>query len=188
MSSEVTAEPGHPIAGTGANRYQECLRALGSWLDERHAKQFTLLETPEDYIVIVEGGETGLEIEEVHFTHRELLKRDREMAGKRSIIIKDDEGHASNLTLEAAGYSDFLRALGAELDEAEGDGIFFVKIGDGFALTYNYVAATEGYFWHKRHVVVDKLGTERLLTAAHSRRRPVPQRSSLRSLFKRSRP
>jgi hypothetical protein len=188
MSSDVKGErDDRPVAGTGANRYQECLRALGSWLDERHAAQFTVLETPENFIVILEGGPNGVDVEEVHFTRRELLKRDREMTGKRALIFRDDENEVSNLTVEAAGYRDVLRALGAELDEAKGDGIFFVKVGDGFVLTYNYVAATEGYFWHKRHVIVDKVGAEKMLTAAHMRRRAVPQRSSLRSLFRRSR-
>ena len=108
------------------------------------------------------------------------------MSGKRAFILRDEGPEAPDLSLETVGFRDFLRALGAELDEAQAAGVVLIRLQSELVLTYNYVASTEGYFWHKRHVIVDPTSAKRLLTAAHTRRRPAPPKSGLRGLFKRT--
>src|SRR5947209_7844131 len=100
--------------------YQRMLRAIGSFLDQERPDEFTVLEVPDGFSVVMGRGKGDSKLEEVHFTRATLAdKAEQLMRGRRPSLRE----RQNNWGLSPSGYEDFLRALGFELDDSQAYGI-----------------------------------------------------------------
>jgi hypothetical protein len=153
--------------------YYVMLRAVGAWLDEEAPKRFTIFETVDGFSLITTAQGNGRpEPTETHFDYDTLAERGKRLVERRRILGSPFGGSGrSHWALAPTGRQDFLRALGYELDDAEGSGIIVDELEDQLILTYSFVEPGQGYLWHKRMINLRPEEIEKILEVARERRR-----------------
>jgi len=153
-------------SGSHIAPYQWLLRAIGAYLDRERAVLVQIMELPGRFVVRYEVGDDPPELQQMEFSHDQLLRFRTEMEAARS--RKGPE--------EPQGpYQDFLRALGFELEDAGAYFMLLDEVEDDFLITYQYLQPTEGYQPHKHLSVINRNSREDLLQRAHSRRQVQPK-------------
>ncbi|HZU13478.1 MAG TPA: hypothetical protein VFB58_11610 [Chloroflexota bacterium] len=167
------SQPTNQVSAARLISYQDTLRAIGHWLDSQEAEAFSLFETPDDVVVVLEKPVHSAS--EHHFTPAHLTERLEEMQRSRADAKKAPRG-IPGFGVESSGYRDFFRALGFELDHAGAHGIILVKVADQFLLTYSYMDPVHGAAWLKRRITIDEPAMAEIMNASRSRRRWNDQR------------
>jgi hypothetical protein len=140
--------------GSPRQDFEEVLRSIGAFLDQRAMREVLLLEAPDGFIVqglVVAGGSTG--------TWSESMGQE----GKETLTFLDDDiarfmeealarrGRSSTDDAAAAGrYEAAFRVIGRYLDEQHPHDIFFFEQGGAFVVRV-LVASQAG----KHHEIVE---------------------------------
>jgi len=155
--------------------YQRLLRALGAHLDQAGASRFCTIELPDEFLVVLHGGSTKPQPQEVHLSMAALAEQARQLARGRKLF---GSSYNKGWKLASTGHQDLLRALGYELDRADARYILIDELEDGLMVTYSYLDPAQGYNWRKHLMVLQQEDIEQLGQAAHARRprriRPRP--------------
>jgi hypothetical protein len=176
-----------PPVSARQHPYQDALRTIGDWLDRSEWDTFTIFEVRDGFSVVLEGSDDRLQ--EFDFTLDELLWNPKSAKPASTSRGSKGKGRISrtspSASLTRSGYSDFLRALGFELDVAEAHSMILTKVGDTYLLSYAYIDAAQGYNGRKRRIVIDADGIEEIMGVARSRRRDAGALRALQGVFKR---
>lgn len=146
--------------------YQNSLRAVGAYLDERNAHRINVIEAADGFAVRYQLAATDPDSILARLSSQELSEREQDGGGgwkRRSFPF------ARN-THEAATYENILRALGYELDYVEAYSLLIDELEEGIVVTYQYLKPTEGFNARKRMVILGSEALDAVLDDARSRR------------------
>ena len=147
--------------------YWASLRAVGAYLDERHAHNVNVLENERGFNVRYAREEHQIadEFADLQHTHLGSLtyEQDRKKRRRGFTFGRSHE--------ERAGYyENRLRAIGHELDSVGAYSIRLEELEEGWLLTYQYLRPTEGFNARKRMVILGIQEIQSILDDAVERR------------------
>jgi hypothetical protein len=151
---ETTAEP----SAKRKMSYQNCLRAVGAWLDSRDARSVNLIEAPAGFVVRYLSGEDPAGLREHVLSHAEIRDLEAEMRARRAVRPN-------------GRYGDFWRALGYEIDERGGVNLLLDEIEGNLLVSYLYQRPDTGLSWNKHASVLNDDDRTKILRRAYARRR-----------------
>jgi hypothetical protein len=161
--------------GSPRQDFEEVLRSIGAFLDQRNMKEVLLLEAPDGFIVqglVTSGGESGSWSESMGVVTKETLT-----------FIDDDIARFMEEALARRGsgptgpsgtegrYEQAFRVIGRYLDEERPHDVFFFEQSGAFVLRTLHATQTG-----KQHVLTEftREDIEQLIARGPSLRAPEP--------------
>lgn len=154
--------------------YQDALRAIGEWLDERIASSICLLEADDGFFVRYRLKLTEPSSSLIHFSDEALVSRQAVLQARRA-RWRSRDGQQSG----SRPYQDFFRALGYELDEGKARGLVLGELEERIVVTYHTIDSVHGHVARKHMIVVDSVEWQTVLHDAYARRRSKNQHGGL---------
>ncbi len=133
--------------GSPRQDFEEVLRSIGAFLDQRGMKDVLLLEVPDGFIVqglVMEGGTTGTWSEAVgHQVKETLTFVDDDIARFMDEALARRGGEAAEPTdwSKAGYYEKSFRVLGRWIDGERPHDVFFFEQGGAFVVRLQMVTA-----------------------------------------------
>ena len=112
---------------------------MGTYLDTHGTEAFTLLEVPDGFTVVIEASDDR---SVVHLGRQEIAGRMKE--GKRSRASLEGIWRELGTTR-----SEFLEALGIELEKRQAYNLLIDRLDDGLVVSYSFLDPLRGYSWNK---------------------------------------
>jgi hypothetical protein len=158
--------------------YQEALRSIGAFLDNRHAFHANVIEVLDGFTVRYQRSDLHSELISEHLGYVQLQAPADIKHRRRGLPFGGRKPERR--------YEDILRALGFELDEAQAYSLLIDEIDEGFLVTYQYLKPSQGVMVRKRMVFLDSNSVVQVLDDAHGRRindKPTEGRRSIRTVL-----
>ena len=157
-----------PPDGLLKRTYQNELRALGRYCDDKGLRSIGIYEVDEGFILRAFADPNDpYSVEAI-----EVPKDDIESLIIRNFAAKARTTPQNRSPLCPTGYEDFLRALGYELEIDQSRGIVLQELVDRIAVAYHQLVPTsdEGYVWEPRSALLSAEDIQKLLDQAFGRR------------------
>jgi len=138
--------------------YQELLRTIGQFVTERDGNEIALLELPNRFLLRYRGLDGNVVAVELRESELEQESETREGSRKQ----RGGSG---------ASPADALRAVGAELERREAYTILLETVDDGYFVSYQYSAPTQGFALHKAVLFLSLDGVQEMSAAARESRK-----------------
>jgi hypothetical protein len=125
--------------GSSRQNYEEVLRSIGAFLDQRGMREVMLVETPDGFIVqglVVDTAKTGVWSEHVGQQSKETFTFfDDDIARfmEEGHARRDDE-HSAVTWGQSGYYEQALRVIGRYIDEQKSRDVFFFEQDGAFVL------------------------------------------------------
>lgn len=148
--------------------YEQTLRLIGAWMDERHPRRINVLETLEGFAAQWQWGHRTPQGCFKEFTRDELLALDRKRQRERKSVYSSEHSSAPAL---GTSYENVLRVLGHELDDVGARYVMLDQLDDGFLVTYQYRNAGQDTRWQKHMAILQAKEQDALMRQAQARRR-----------------
>jgi hypothetical protein len=148
--------------------YQPLLRIIGRDLDQRHASQVRLMETPSGFAVQYFENSQRFEISSLEYLYEELQARTR--TGRLQPLLRHPRGAGARFRHGKPTYQDFFRALGYELEDVGAYSILLDELEEGYLLTYQFYNPDSGFMLHKHRVALHADAAGEIVNVASMRR------------------
>ncbi len=125
--------------GSPRQDFEEVLRSIGAFLDQRGMREVLLLEAPDGFIVqglVVAGGQSGAWSEAMGVEGKETLTfLDDDIARfMEEALHRRGAGEAPEVPAGRGRYEHAFRVIGRFLDESKPQDIFFFEQGGAFVV------------------------------------------------------
>lgn len=156
--------PAHLLKST----YQNELRAIGRYCDDRQLRGIGIYEVGEGFIL--RGFSDPNDPSTVNAI--EVPKDDIQGLIIKNFTAKGRVDVIARSVLCPTGYEDFMRALGYELEINQARAVTIQEMVDRMSITYQQLRTTseEGYVWEPRSVLLTAGDVQELLDEAFNRR------------------
>ncbi len=125
--------------GSPRQNYEEVLRSIGAFLDQRGMREIVLLEAPDGFVLqalVLDGGRSGAWSESIgHQTKETFTFLDEDIARFMEEGHARRQNHQRAVTWGQSGYYEqALRVIGRYIDEQRPRDIFFFEQDGAFVL------------------------------------------------------